>query len=70
MINNFKSKIKMENLNLKELISINGGGCHPIVSSDSNVQNGYGIGWHIGHAIGNTVEMFGNVMSRLNPWSW
>jgi hypothetical protein len=56
----------MENLNLNELISINGGNeCHPTVSSDSSVQSGYGIGWHIGHAIGNTVEMFADVVGTL-----
>jgi len=58
----------MENLNFNELISINGGtDCHPTVSDDPNVQNGYGIGWHIGHAIGNTIEMFGDVLDHLWP---
>lgn len=59
----------MKELNLKELISINGGTeCHPIVSSDPNVQNGYGIGWHIGHAIGNTIDMFGDVAESIMGW--
>ena len=61
----------MKNLNLSELISINGGQeCHPIVSSDSSVQAGYGLGWHIGHALGNTLELIGDMLDAVNPFSW
>ena len=61
----------MKNLNLNELILINGGQeCHPTVSSDSSVQAGYGLGWHIGHALGNTLEQIGDMLDAVNPFSW
>ncbi len=52
----------MENLNYNELISINGGDdCHPTVSNDAAVQGGYGVGWHIGRALGRTIDMFKSI---------
>lgn len=56
----------MRELNYIEILEINGGATHPpIVSNDANVQGGYSVGWHLGHAIGNTVQMFGNTLSAL-----
>ncbi len=61
----------MRDLKYDEVIHINGGSeCHPTVSDDPNVQHGYGVGWHIGHAIGNTVQMMGAVLDTLNPFNW
>lgn len=61
----------MRELNYNEILTINGGDdCHPTVSSDPNVQHGYGVGWHIGHAIGNAVQMFGAVVDKINPFNW
>ena len=53
----------MKSLKYNELISINGGECHPTVSSDSTVQGSYGVGWHIGHAIGETISMFKSIFN-------
>lgn len=44
----------MESLSNAELLYINGGA--PRASSDHYVQGGYSIGWHIGHAIGQTIQ--------------
>ncbi len=61
----------MENLNYNELININGGTeCHPIVSSDTDVQAGYSLGWHVGHAIGEAIDMLGSVIDTVNPFGW
>lgn len=60
----------MKNLTLNETLLINGGtdDCHPIGSDDPNVQSGYGIGWHIGHAIGNTIQQFGDITEAMFGW--
>ena len=61
----------MRELSRIELINIDGGNddCHPTVSDDTCVQTGYGIGWHIGHAIGNTIDQFGDILEAINPFS-
>ena len=55
----------MKDLNIKECIETYGGATPPNVSNDHHVQSGYTFGWHIGHAVGNTVQMFGNTLSSL-----
>ena len=55
----------MRDLNIKESMEINGGTTPPRVSSDPHVQAGHTFGWHIGHAIGNTVQMFGDTLDAL-----
>lgn len=60
----------MKDLNNFEIMTINGGQEAPVVSSDPNVQNGYGIGWHIGHAIGNTIQQIGEILDTVNPFNW
>ena len=60
----------MRNLSKNELILTNGGCTCPTVSDDPDVQSGYSVGWHIGHAIGNTIEMMGAVLDTLNPFNW
>ena len=51
----------MESLNYEELVQINGGA--PRVSNDKYVQGGYSIGWHIGHAIGQTIKDIKSIFS-------
>jgi hypothetical protein len=56
---------KMKNLNYNELITINGGESAPHVSSNAAVQAGYSVGWHIGHAIGQTIQDVGHIADSL-----
>ena len=63
--NNNNLKInKMKNLTYEELVSIDGGiwGA-PDVSSDSVVNGAYSVGWHVGHAIGQTIKDIKSIFS-------
>ena len=52
----------MKELTLNELILTNGGNtAPPVVSQDPSVQEGYSIGYRIGRAIANTVNMFKSI---------
>ena len=54
----------MKDLTYKELISIDGGiWAAPDVSTNDWVNGGYAVGWHIGHAIGQTIKDFKSIFS-------
>ena len=53
----------MIELNIQELKEISGGlSTCPDVSSNGIVQSGYSLGWHIGHAIGETIKDFHSIL--------
>jgi hypothetical protein len=54
----------MKELTLEEQITIDGGlwGA-PDVSKDGIVNAGYSVGWHIGHAIGQTIKDIKSIFS-------
>ena len=53
-------------LTATELLDINGGKANPPhVSDNSYVQTGYEIGWHIGHAVGNTIQQAGQIIENI-----
>lgn len=58
----------MRALTKEEILCTNGGGKAPSVSHDSSVQGGYTVGWHIGHAIGNTINDFGKIWTEVKGW--
>ncbi|POS01008.1 hypothetical protein [Flavobacterium croceum] len=58
----------MKNLSYNEILEINGGSTAPHVSNNSDVQAGYSVGWHIGHAIGQTIKDVGTMVSTVGDW--
>ena len=60
----------MENLSIKEMISISGGCTSCQVSNDQHVQLGYTFGYHLGQAIGETISEVGAIIKAISPFSW
>lgn len=58
----------MRDLREEELLFISGGTTAPQVSSNALVQAGYAAGWHVGHAIGQTIKDVGTIASTLGDW--
>lgn len=56
----------MENLSYNELQTIDGGA--PKVSNNGYVQGGYSVGYHIGRAIGQTLEDCASIYDKIKDW--